>query len=1275
MKKITKLRLLFILLTAIIFSALDSNAQTQEEIAYCCSDSVEVEPENAGQPGVWTIITEGTTTMISKSNSIKTVFYNLFKEKDTVSVKWQWDQGEVTVLLIDKRVTSDAGKDMTVCQDTIELSAKLKSSDDFGEWSVLSAEAQISNSLDPNAEVTLGKGTNILRWMVSNDICTDTDDVQITNNNVEAKVLKNNIEINCGSSATLQAVEPVIGTGKWMLTSDNAYITDPNSSSTEVVGIFPNTQLEAIWQVVNEACTNEASVTINNKTTHVKVDKTDVTSTSKGGITLTLEGPNAQSNTSFKWSNGTTTKDLTDIPPGEYTVIVTDNFNCEITKTVTIKRKQTEECDIVAGFKSTVDANTITLENLSTGTSIDGYYWYLGDGTFINTKDSTKTVEHEYEKSGVYAVCLIAFNIVNGAMECVDKYCEEIVVGEVGCSANFDYSTDVTQPKTVHFSSNSIGEGLKLQWVFGDGATSTGAEPIHSYEENGLYQVKLTVIDEQGCVSQAREVIQIGNDICLADFAYYVEKMENTDEYKVYFADLSLGNVDKRHWDFNNGYSASEAIASTIYEKPGVYEVCLTVYNKFLDKNSTLCRKIYIGEGNCEAKFVYHVDEETNMVTFESKSLGEPDIFYWTLGDGTFKVNDHFSYEYSEAGTYEVCLRIGSSKTGCIASFCDEITIGDVECKAGFSTFVDSETNTVKFFDESEGNIAGRFWNFGDGKTEFKLLPRTVEHTYEKPGTYNVQLSVKGLNECTDIYSEEIQVGDIECLADFKYQIKEQTVNFNNKSQGVELVNYYWDFGDNTTSTEENPVHEYEESGVYKVTLTVSDEYGICMNKTRQMVQVGAVNCSAKFHVYVDSDKKNAHFRSKALGTTTLYEWDFGDGGTSNERNPVHEFKTSGYFTVKLKVKNDKGCMDEFSKTVLIGEENDDCEADFVYQVDADTRKVTFKDNSSGNPTGFLWDFGDKTTNVLQNPGAHQYTEYGIYNVCLSVMKKVDGELIKNMRCKRVVVAPVDLSDLCKANFVFTVDAASKTATLQDKSIGKPNRWLWSFADEEFNTAQVTHTFDEADYYTIRLQIENTVTGCKDVTYKTINVAKGNNGLKARFGYEIKESQDKARGYPIDCYGACFGEPSTYTWTVNGEVVDTTSTTPELKFSEPGNYEVCLTVVDPITKETSESCETILVEDPSAIEAIRESALHNNIYCYPNPMHNNTKVVFALDSNTDVDISVFDVSGRQVANILHEKRNAGKHELEWNASDLKAGIYYMKFSTDYGVGIHKLIVK
>ncbi|MGF7077803.1 PKD domain-containing protein [Mucilaginibacter sp. UYCu711] len=219
-------------------------------------------------------------------------------------------------------------------------------------------------------------------------------------------------------------------------------------------------------------------------------------------------------------------------------------------------------------------------------------------------------------------------------------------------------------------------------------------------------------------------------------------------------------------------------------------------------------------------------------------------------------------------------------------------------------------------------------------------------------------------------------------------------------ASGNTVKNWLWDFGDNTTSTDQNPVHKYAAGGNYNIRLTVTD-YNGCINVSNAKTVHITSRPVAGFNVSnPDCPGQTITFNNTsttAEGVINKWTWDFGDSTTVSFTNgaPVtHTFTTAGTYNVKLTVNTDKGCVsDAFTKALIV---NPLPVVDFVVpDVCLADGAAPFIDNSTiadHTEAGFtyLWDFGDPQStaannrSTLKNP-KHTYSAVGIYNVKLTV--------------------------------------------------------------------------------------------------------------------------------------------------------------------------------------------------------------------------------------------------------------------------------------------------
>lgn len=266
------------------------------------------------------------------------------------------------------------------------------------------------------------------------------------------------------------------------------------------------------------------------------------------------------------------------------------------------------------------------------------------------------------------------------------------------------------------------------------------------------------------------------------------------------------------------------------------------------------------------------------------------------------------------------------------------------ECQADFYYVSDSAGQyTIQFFDNSTSTmpINSWFWDFGDGNISTEQDP---VHYYVNAGTYSVCLTIESGDSgviCTDTYCMDVVVlngGGNDCQADFYHTIDSTggdytIVQFHDLSTPLGLINnWYWDFGDGATSTEQNPVHAYNISGYIDVCLTIISDSGSCTSTECMIVELPGGpggDCQADFYYTTDStggysSVVNFFDLSTPGGMIYTWYWEFGDGTTSTEQNPVHTFNATGEYNVCLTITTDSiYCTSTYCDLVYIQLEGD----------------------------------------------------------------------------------------------------------------------------------------------------------------------------------------------------------------------------------------------------------------------------------------------------------------------------------------------------------------
>ncbi len=337
------------------------------------------------------------------------------------------------------------------------------------------------------------------------------------------------------------------------------------------------------------------------------------------------------------------------------------------------------------------------------------------------------------------------------------------------------------------------------------------------------------------------------------------------------------------------------------------------------------------------ADFSFSVDELT--VSFADGSSGESAIvdWDWDFGDGSSGTTGAPTHTYDIAGTYTVSLTVTDTH-GLSDSHADDVTVQlDDLPQAPVADFVfeaDGLSITVTDASTDDGSVVSWLWDFGDGNGS---ALQNATHPYAGAGTYSITLTVTDDDGLEDTATAEVVIvsGDQPAppVASFFFEVEFLTVEFTDSSTDEGTINeWLWDFGDGTTSTEQNPTHVYAGAGEYVVVLTVTDNDALSSSTTQQVsVEDLPADLPPTAAFVFSTDANVVTFTDQSTdpdGVITSWLWAFGDGSTSEEQHPVYTFAEASTYEVELTVTDDSGLTDVIGKTVTI---NDDTAEDGAF--------------------------------------------------------------------------------------------------------------------------------------------------------------------------------------------------------------------------------------------------------------------------------------------------------------------------------------------------------
>ncbi|MBI1318513.1 MAG: PKD domain-containing protein [Candidatus Hydrogenedens sp.] len=594
-------------------------------------------------------------------------------------------------------------------------------------------------------------------------------------------------------------------------------------------------------------------------------------------------------------------------------------------------------------------------------------------------------------------------------------------------------------------------------------------------------------------------------------------------------------------------------------------------------------------------------------VNFSNTSVGTAQsgpitAYLWNFGDGTTSTQRTPSHVYGRPGVYDVTLTVTAANGTETIVREDFVVVGDPQPAPDFSgtpreIFVG---DVVAFTDKTAtdaGRVISRLWDFGDGKTSTALNPT---HRYDSPGLKTVALTVStefatASGSKPGYVLVKRKVPPVAAIAVSTVNpLVGEAIQFNDASEpGTKPASaWIWDFGDGTVSTKQNPTHVYSRAGTYTVKLTVSTPHGsdsttisLSLNFQAPSVNFEALNVNPSTCSDPIACPEAVQFVDRTnpgSGTIVSWAWDFGDGGTSNQRNPKHGYKAVGTYTVSLTVKttapqNNLGTETKQNYIVAV---NPPRPGFRIGQRSPFTSSpVSFiNETLIGTETdvSYAWDFDgldttttDRSTDV--NP-TYQYTQAGTYNARLTVSTATRSEvfsmpvIVDGVTTPKFTAAPRAATTATIVQFTDTTEAGRSGAGSGNVPI---SAYRWEFGDGTIATTRnPTHQYQEPGTYNVKLTVTYKHSGSGD-TFTANKVETG--FITVTFptpptaDFSITNSDCIFTGDTVNFAAVTAPEIDSYEWNFGdpGSPNNTDSaSSPSHTYSGPGVYTVTLTVTD-----------------------------------------------------------------------------------------------------------------
>ncbi len=544
------------------------------------------------------------------------------------------------------------------------------------------------------------------------------------------------------------------------------------------------------------------------------------------------------------------------------------------------------------------------------------------------------------------------------------------------------------------------------------------------------------------------------------------------------------------------------------------------------------------------------------------------------------------------------------------------------------------------------------------------------------------------------LFALNVRIANAACTPSFTASINNFVVTFTNTSTTTSgfpnKIIYGWNFGDNTYSSDKNPVKTYTSSGYKVVSLFMNDSFG-CVQTFTDTILITAVGnfCNASFtksfnglSVYFQNTSKNRDGLENGL----TFLWNFGDGTTSIATHPYKVFATPGKKIVRLDIKDSvQACFATRIDTFYVHNAST-CNASYVSSRNGMTLNfinTSTTISSVPNKVNYYWEFGDGSVSNLKDP-VKTYSIQGAWRVVLRIQD--------SLGCSDVVSDTVFVSATgtnCKAAFSKSVNGLlvnfnSTSLNSTGSSVGL--NYLWSFGDSTTSTQKnPVKTYLTNGPKLVKLTISDSTRGCSDSYYDSLFLVGPTVYCSARFEVGF----DTTTPFQFYILNTSFIRPnSTFLWNF-GDGGSSTVLAPSHTYANFGSYLVCLTVSDSMCTSTfcdsvgMDSSGTLLKQGKFGFKTLDYTTLlsttGNNAVnskleysVFPNPTSSQFTIELNLKSISQVKLILTDLSGK----VLLDKEIqaiSGLWSESINLSELQPAIYLLHIQTNEGFKTSKII--
>lgn len=799
--------------------------------------------------------------------------------------------------------------------------------------------------------------------------------------------------------------------------------------------------------------------------------------------------------------------------------------------------------EIVADFTPDVISGcnplTVNFTDKSSANATD-WNWDFDDGSTSSTQNTQNTFVNPNSFTQPFNVTLDVIS---------DQGCTNTDIQQINVLpyVESDFDIDVSEgcsPLTVSITNNSLSSGTQWYWfwdkddrVINAGVLAAADSTVNFASFTKTFvnnsgssrtdSLTLIVGNGNGCYEIFKRAITIHSTID-AEFTFIPASGEGCNPLTVNFTNTTV-NGSIYNWTFGDGSSTTTVSPEHEFINTGTDDETFTV--RLVAESAEGCTDNEQTDITVYSKVISDFSIATSegcppfTTTIDNTSIGNSaNTYEWFIDNVVVPIAptdlSDFEHTYENSATvvrsYEVKL-IATNPHGCTSGHTDIITAYEY-VEASFSMDVNDGCSPldVGFTDSSLVPTNTKYiWNFGDGASSGVSEP--THKFYNSSRTTDlertIKLTVQSQNYCSDDTSMQINIYH-QPLAKF-YIDKTSSCpplvsTLVKQSEGEDI--FEWRFGDGNKNTvdgnlsyswdnieTDNPLPQ-----IYNLELWVGTANN-CVDSTNLDLSVFP-KVTADFTMDRNSGcspVEDIQFTNASTSPATQFFWTFGDGTTTNLKNPMHDFvnitSVDRDYDVYLLASSEYNCSDDITKQVTVYVQP---EAEFY--VDPVLLKfpnniVGFDNKTNKGPFDYLWEFGniDASTSTVEEPISFEYEHWGEKIIKLTATHVAPHNECTDYYLDTVIILPPDVN----ADFITDiidgcvnkgeVDGLDVLFTASQSAFDEEYDYSWDFDDGSVLESGriVTHTFDSAGVYKVQLTAtSNELGNGVDYAYKTITV-------------------------------------------------------------------------------------------------------------------------------------------------------------------------------------------